>query len=116
MGKLEWKASRILEAELLRNPNLAKRTDALELLFHAGPLATPSDQVIERGKRLAEEGYGAFDALYLAHAEELQVDALLTTDDRFMRKAARGIGRPAIRVVNPVDWLEEVRTWLQKRQ
>jgi hypothetical protein len=65
---------------------------------------------------LATAGYGAFDALHLAHAEETQVDALLTTDDRFVRQTIRGLGNPMIRVVNPVEWVREVRIWLQSKQ
>jgi predicted nucleic acid-binding protein len=116
MGKVEWKASRTLEVELIQNPDLSKRTDSLDLLSYAGPLPKVSDQVLRRGRLLATAGYGAFDALHLAHAEETQVDALLTTDDRFVRQTIRGLGNPMIRVVNPVEWVREVRIWLQSKQ
>jgi predicted nucleic acid-binding protein len=116
MGKLEWKASRALEVELLQNPNLVKRADSLDLLSHAGVLPRASEQVVQRGRLLAAIGYGVFDALHLAHAEEMKVDALLTTDDRFIRQAARGLGSPVTRVVNPIDWMEEVRVWLRAKQ
>jgi predicted nucleic acid-binding protein len=115
MGKVEWTASRIIEVELLQNPDLAKRRDSLELLAHAGPLAMPGAQVLQRGMLLAAVGFGVFDALHLAHGEQLRVDALVTTDDRFVRQAARGLGNPLIRVVNPVDWVEEVRVWLRAK-
>jgi len=59
----------------------------------------------ERAKVLHAAGYGAFDALHLAHAEADGVEALLTTDDRFIKRAQRGLGNPLVRVVNPVDWL-----------
>jgi hypothetical protein len=115
-GQIQWSASRFLEAEILRNPNLIKRSDALELLSHAGPLPQPTDQVVQRGNFLAKLGYGVFDALHLAQSEEMQVDALLTTDDRFIKKAGRGVGNPAIQVVNPVDWIKEVHEWLRRKQ
>lgn len=116
MGKVEWRASRTLEVELLQNPHLAKRRDSLELLSHAGSLPSPSEQVLQRGRLLAAAGYGVFDALHLAHGEEAEVDALLTTDDRFIRQAARGLGSPTVRVMNPVDWTREARQWLRTRQ
>ena len=52
--------------------------------------------------------YGRFDALHLAAAEEARCDWLLTTDDRFLRKAARGTGQPSVRVRNPLDYLKAV--------
>ncbi len=116
MGKVEWKASRTLEVELIQNPDLSKRKDSLDLLSYAGTLPKVSDRVLRRGRLLATAGYGAFDALHLAHAEEAQVDALLTTDDRFVRQTTRGLGNPMIRVVNPVEWVREVRIWLQSKQ
>ena len=116
MGKMEWNASRTLEVELLQNPDLSKRRDSLDLLSYAGPLPKVNEQVPRRGRLLAAAGYGVFDVLHLAHAEEMQVDALLTTDDRFVRQAARGLGNPMIRVVNPIEWMQEVRIWLQSKQ
>jgi predicted nucleic acid-binding protein len=116
MGKVEWKASRALEVELLQNPDLAKRADSLDLLSYAGTLPKLSEEVLRRGRLLAKSGYGVFDALHLAHAEEMRVDALLTTDDRFVRQASRGLGNPTTRVVNPLDWIEEARVWLRAKQ
>jgi len=42
--------------------------------------------------------------LHLACAEQAQVDVLLTTDDRFLRRVQRGLGNSAIKVENPVNW------------
>jgi predicted nucleic acid-binding protein len=109
--RVEWSASLVLEAEIRRNPNQDKRNDALALLSHAGTLAMPTPTAIQRALLLETSGYGTFDALHLACAEEARADALLTTDDRFIKLAARGIGNPDVRVLNPVDWLQEVRRW-----
>jgi predicted nucleic acid-binding protein len=54
-------------------------------------------------------GYGAFDALHLACAEQATVDVLLTTDDHFIKQVARRLGKPTIRVLNPVNWMQEMR-------
>jgi predicted nucleic acid-binding protein len=65
------------------------------------------EQIIQRAKELEALGYGPFDALHLSNAEAGAADALLTTDDRFMKRAARRIGLPSVRVLNPVEWLRE---------
>jgi len=105
LGGVAWSASVALEREIGRNPDRDKRNDALALLSYAGELHEIAEIVKERAKELHAVGYGAFDALHLAYAEADCVDALLTTDDRFIKKAGRGLGNPLVQVMNPVDWL-----------
>lgn len=104
-----WIASVVLESELKKNPNIQMKQDTLALLAFAGDLLIPRPITIERANALEEIGYGAFDALHLACAEDAAVDALLTTDDRFLRQAARNLGKPQVKVRNPVNWLQELR-------
>lgn len=66
-----------------------------------------SDRVLIRARQLEAAGYGGFDALHLACAEAAHADVLLTTDDNFVKRAARGKGKPLVPVRNPVSWLEE---------
>lgn len=108
-GEIQWSASIVLEAEIRRNPNAERRNDALALLSFAGELLRPHRAVVERAKTLEAIGYGAFDALHLACAEHLCVGALLTTDDRFIKQVGRGLGNPTVRVLNPVNWLQEMQ-------
>ena len=108
-GEAEWKASIVLEAEIRRNPDEGGRKDALRLLSLAGELLKPHRGSIERAIALQALGYGAFDALHLVCAEQASVDVLLTTDDRFIKQAGRGLGKPTIEVLNPVKWLQETR-------
>jgi len=108
-GEAEWKASIVLEAEIRRNPNGAARNDALRLISLAGELLRPHHGSIERARTLEALGYGAFDALHLACGEQAAVDVLLTTDDRFIKQVGRRLGKPAIRVLNPVNWVQERR-------
>jgi len=112
--RIEWSASTILAAELRKNPDAGKRHDAMALLAFAPRLTSPTPQTITRAMQLEAAGYGPFDAFHLACAEADSVDALVTTDDRFMRQAARNLGNPVVSVVNPVDLLKEVRAWLPK--
>ena len=64
----------------------------------------------DRAKFLNSLGYGKFDAYHLAIAEHSKVDLLLTTDDQFLRQAGRGLGNPLIRVTNPLDYVQEVKS------
>jgi predicted nucleic acid-binding protein len=107
-GKVTWVASSILETELRKNPDAQRRQDALAMLSQATEMHFPDSRMAERGRVLHTLGYGEFDALHLAMAERSKADLLLTTDDRFLRQARRNLGNPFVRVVNPLDYLQEV--------
>ena len=55
-----------------------------------------------------------FDAHHVAFAEHAKVDALLTTDDRLIRRyrrlrdQERVTSSPVVDMLNPVDWLRNV--------
>jgi hypothetical protein len=108
-GEAEWKASIVLEAEIRLNPNAAARNDALRLISLPGELLRPHRVSIERAGTLEALGYGAFDALHLACAEQAAVDVLLTTDDPLIKQVRRRLGKPTNRVLNPVNWVQETR-------
>jgi predicted nucleic acid-binding protein len=107
-GEAEWMASIVLEAEIRRNPDRERRNDALKLISLAGKVLRPHSVSIERARALEALGYGAFDALHLACAEQGFVDAFLTTDDRLIRQVGRDLGKPTMRVLSPVNWVQEV--------
>jgi len=107
-GEAEWMASIVLETEIRRNPNREERNDSLKLISLAGELLRPDSASIQRARTLEALGYEAFDALHLACGEQAWVDVLLTTDDRFIRQAERRLGKPTIRVLNPVNWIREM--------
>jgi hypothetical protein len=65
------------------------------------------NRIIRRAQELEAVGYGAFDALHLSATEAGDAEVLLTTDDRFVKRAARAVGSPRVRVLNPVEWLRE---------
>jgi predicted nucleic acid-binding protein len=101
-----WVAGAVLEAEITRTPDRQRREDLLALMRLADERPRLSLQAVARASVLEGLGYGAFDALHLAIAEELAVDVLLTTDDRFLKRAGRGSGKPFVLVMNPVNWLQ----------
>ena len=108
-GRLYWIASSALVVEIENNPDELRRSSALSLLCFASEIHRPSAVSAARGQQLNLLGYGKFDALHLAMAEEHNCDLLLTTDDRFLRSALRNLGNPSVRIENPLNYLKEVR-------
>jgi predicted nucleic acid-binding protein len=103
-GTVRWMVSEVLEAEILNNRYSDTRPEMLELLASSTERIILTDAASQRAEDIEKLGYGAFDALHLACAEQAQVDGLLTTDDRFIRLVKRGLGNSAIKVENPVNW------------
>jgi hypothetical protein len=65
-----------------------------------------TNSTIDRAKGFHSYNVSYFDSLHMAIAENASVDAMLTTDDRLIRRAK--ITDLHIRVSNPVTWLMEV--------
>lgn len=114
-GAIEWIASTAVLVELMRNPHRQRRNDVLELLALATELVHPVPGTYVRAGELRGRGFGNFDALHLAVAEQAQASALLTVDDRFLRRAKTDETMQKIAVLNPVDWLRGREPWLIKR-
>ena len=103
---VEWLGSAAVLGEVTRNPDPDRRRRALRLLELTTRWAriAPEDDV--RGEALAQRaGLTAFDALHDARAERGGADVLLTTDDRFLRRAARHASALRVPVENPLAWL-----------
>ena len=62
---------------------------------------------VARAHTLKAEGLGDMDSLHLAAAESVGADALLTTDDPFIRICARK-KLSFVKVINPLNFLPEV--------
>jgi hypothetical protein len=107
--KIEWLSSTALEAETGNNPDVERRYEVEALLSLATNTIAADNSVVLRAKELAGIGYGVFDALHLSCAEVGLAEVLLTTDDRFIKRAARAVGSPRVRVLNPIEWLREQR-------
>jgi len=65
-----------------------------------------TDTLQERAREIAQHGIPALDAAHLAAAENGGADILLTCDDIMIRRSGR-LGL-ALRVLNPVAYLQEV--------
>jgi predicted nucleic acid-binding protein len=104
---IEWLSSAALEAETSNNPDPGRRDEVQVLLLLATNTIPLDGQIIQRAQELEAVGYGAFDALHLSSAEAGGAEVLLTTDDRFTKRARRDAGSLRVRVLNPVEWLRE---------
>jgi predicted nucleic acid-binding protein len=62
-----------------------------------------------RAAELNRLGFQVMDAAHIACAESANCDALLTTDDKMMRRAKRLGAKIRVRLVNPLDWIREAR-------
>jgi predicted nucleic acid-binding protein len=109
-GTIQWISSEALVEETNRNPRPERRLYIVSLLELASETISVDDAVVARARKLRAAGYGVFDALHLACAEASQADVLLTTDDKFVKRAAREDGSPAVPVRNPLSWSQEVFT------
>ena len=107
-GKSLWLISDVLIEEIERNPQLERRRENRALLAWSSDTIQLGEGILKRAQELEKLGYGAFDATHLASAEAGRADVLLTTDNKFLRRAARGEGNPLVPVRNPILWLEEV--------
>lgn len=108
-GEAVWIASTILALEVAQNKSLDKREFTSSLLRYAKEHLEPDSNAIARARELAGLGYGAADAFHIAVGEQASADFLITTDDRLLRRALRGVGRPRLRILNPVEWVSEVK-------
>ena len=101
-------SSTALEIEISRNPDAERRNDVAALLAFSNKVVVPRSRAAERATLLQELGFGTFDALHLASAEQGQADVFLTTDDELLRRAGRYRNELHVRVQNPVSWYREV--------
>ncbi|MBV9759062.1 MAG: PIN domain-containing protein [Acidobacteriaceae bacterium] len=109
-----WVGSVVVEAEIARNPDAERRADAQALLEFVKQVVRLDDGIVARARKLQGTGFSEFDALHIACAESAQVDVFLTTDDRLLRGANRLNRELAVRVLNPVSFLEEVKNAAQR--
>jgi predicted nucleic acid-binding protein len=101
--------SEVLEAELLKDTDAVRRERAVKLNSQATENIVLNEKSFRRAADLELLGYGAFDAMHLAAAEQAGGERLLTTDDRFIRQAGRALGNPTVAVRNPVNWIKEFK-------
>ena len=110
-SEVRWLTSRFVFLEISRNPDAMKRAQLLPLLDMASGYIEFAPDIRSRAHDLQTHGLDLFDSFHLAACEVNSVDALITVDDRFLRRAARRPQEAVTQVVNPIDWLNRRRSW-----
>jgi len=106
MGEFELLSSEALSQELGRIKESEKRQRCLSMAASATRHSTIDAAVTEEARAFALLGMGRLDALHLSLALKSRADVLLTTDDRFLRRARAACEHRSILVANPLAWLE----------
>jgi predicted nucleic acid-binding protein len=106
-GRLELVRSDAHELENEQNSNPLRAAIVRGLLNRMPPSGPPPQAVRDRVISLESKGVRPFDGYHLAWAEHLRADAFLTTDDRLLRRAA-GLVPGTLRLMGPVQWVEEL--------
>jgi len=103
-GRDELVSSDYLLTEILDNPDVARRADVMALLQPAILNIAAHPRIEKRAHDLEGWNIRHFDALHVAAAEAASCDYLLTTDDKFLRRATRAAGAIHVKVLNPFDY------------
>lgn len=91
---------------------MSRQTDAFRKEKIEAFLSTATEELktaastVAKAEAFQKNGIKIFDSYHLAVADENGCDVLLTTDDRFLKKAAKQ--EINIKVANPAIWLLEV--------
>ena len=98
--------------ELKNIRDIDKQKDVLNFYTSAvSENIVPSESIFNRTQELMDQGITNFDSAHIALAESVGVDYLLTVDDKLERAAARL--KLAIKVINPLNFFEEIIKWAQ---
>lgn len=103
-GEVEIANSSVIQFEIHRITDQTRRNGILHLLSFATSFQPLTQAIEQRGILLNGLGFKHLDALHLAAAECLEADALLTTDDQFLRLADRHSNHLTIPVINPLQF------------
>lgn len=100
--------SNALEFELEKNPDREKAEQIASLLALAQARIDSNEVLEARAEALISIGFKFYDALHIALAEAANVNVMLTTDDRLLRRALRYKDELRVTVENPVTWFMNV--------
>lgn len=105
--ELVWIGSEVLVYEIEQTVNAERKKRLLLLAQEVNEIFEISEKTLERAEKLSSLGFGEYDALHLASAENSKADVFLTTDDQLLKIADKNKKRLSLIVTNPVKWLEE---------
>lgn len=104
-GRWQWFSSEVVLDEILQTQDENRQKRLLDLNSKAYNSLIITDSDYERAVELTKLGFDDMDSLHLACAESGNIDVLLTTDDKLMRRAKQLEEPLNILVDNPLNWL-----------
>jgi len=107
LGTLEFVSSEVVTHEIRRTPDDQRRTSLLKVAGLADETLPVTAALTSRARELGAIGFKAFDSLHIAVAESGNIDFFCTCDDRLLKKS-RATANVRLRVVSPIECLEEL--------
>lgn len=106
-GQVEILSSEALLYEGEQNNLLIRREHTLAVLAKANVVIEVTEKEKNRAMEFIQFGIKPLDALHLALAESGKADYFCTCDDRILRNAKK-IKDLSVKVINPVDLVQEI--------
>ena len=107
-GEWTWIGSDVLEFEVNAIPEIALRTRIQAWMRYVTLSVRLTETEALRAKTLLGFQIKPLDGQHIACAETGGADVFLTTNDRLLAAAQRAASMLHVRVMNPVQWLEEI--------
>ncbi len=103
-----WLGSQALEIEIDRAPDIEQQSRLKRVSEFIRQSVEIGQKEFKRASELEKLGFVGFDAVHLACAESGNTDVFLSTDDRLLKRAKRLSKKIRVKVMNPLDWLQEM--------
>jgi predicted nucleic acid-binding protein len=107
-GEIELYSSEMARVEIERIADEQRRTKVSALMPPESHILMLSEALLDEAEELVTAGFSLADAVHLAAAARLKVDAFVTTDDRLLRRAKRQARRVGVRATGRVDLVTEL--------
>lgn len=106
----EWHliSSEVIELEIAQTKNIQRREQLQSAILIAQEKLLLKAAVKQRVIELTQFGFKSFDAAHVACEENGNVDVLLTTDDRLLKRANRYSSQLKVKISNPVNWFIDI--------
>jgi predicted nucleic acid-binding protein len=104
--KWQLLSSKVLKFEISKLTDESRKKEIMIMESLANSVIQVNEIIAVRANEFERFGLQSFDALHLACSEN-NADVLLTVDDKFLKKA-QAINDLAVKVYNPLSFLNEV--------
>lgn len=107
LGQLTLISSEVMQFEIGRIPDHARKEEALAILKIAKETVCLTQELESLAQRLKASGMKPLDALHLASASISKAECFCTCDDKFLKKA-RNFGGLNTKAVSPTELIMEL--------